>query len=163
MAWGAVLLTVRRIAILLAATVVLGGCDPGFHYRPQGWKVTSAAGAEWSAPGGDLVVETWGIAVLLGAQTITPEFEVRNRSKDVFVLERAELMIASGVHAGELPEKGAIAWRTVSPGGSRRIPVYWDFPQGANDVLGSNPRIVLEYRMDGEQKRLAIAYERGRP
>jgi len=155
---------VRRLvpAVMLAfiSLTLLVGCDPGFRYRPQGWRMVDESGAEWSTSIGDVILTHWGIAGTVGADGMHPEFEIHNRSARPLVLERIELVTPAGRYPGELPENGAIEARTVNAGATDRIGFLWTFSQPVTGALGATPQIVLEFRLEDQRERLVINYER---
>ena len=154
------LMMLSELTAALTAAIVLTGCDPGYRYRPEGWKVVGQSTALWSTSIGDVILEHGGIGGLTINKDIGPEFEIRNRSRHSFVLERAELVTPGGRQPGKFLTGAVDDVRTVKPGATRRVPVFWDFSQPANEVLGANPQIVLEYRLNNEPGRLVITYER---
>jgi hypothetical protein len=141
---------------------MLAACDPGFRYRPQQWQADKSS-FFWTTSIGEIRLQHWGIGDLIGSRGVTPEFEIRNTSPYSLVIERAELITASGRQTGKLPQingKDAVEARTVRGGATRRIAVLWEFPTPALDVLGPAPQIVIEYRLNDRPERLVINYER---
>src|SRR5262245_59486164 len=148
---------------VLAPVLAIVGCDRLFLYRPQQWQPVSSSTTRWSTSVGDVFIQHSGIGELTGSHGVMPEFEIRNMSRSSFVLQSAELVTATGRHNGGLPQidgKDVPEARMVKAGATRRIAILWQFSKHAMDVLGSNPQIILEYRLDDRMQRLVIDYER---
>ena len=71
-------------------------CDPGYQYRPVGWKALIQPSGGWSMSYGLIELQTFGISGIIGSQYISPEFAIRNRSTQVFVLEGAKVTSRTG-------------------------------------------------------------------
>lgn len=150
---------VRPVTILVVL-VLLWSCDPGFSYRPQGWQTEVGYDYLWSTSFDGVRITTSGISGLLGDRSISPEFEIHNATDQTLVLESAELTAQAGGYLGNLPDDGALEWRTVEPGSMGRISIGWDFEARPMEVLGEKPRLVLTFRLGAEPHSLEITYRR---
>jgi hypothetical protein len=154
----------RKAVALLARcgclAVLFGACDPGFTYRPAGWKAVDQQGGKWSTSAGPVDLETYGISGIVGSTYASPEYTVHNRSDRIVILERAELTTRTGRYFATLPSGGAIEARTVKPGTSQRITVFWEFPKAMPEVLGNSFQVALEFSLGQSGDQVRIKYER---
>lgn len=147
-----------HVAVGLGAVVLLSGCDPARFYRPQGWRAVDGHAATWITSIHDVEIETAGVGGLIGTRMIVPEFIIRNRTEQVFVLESADLLTPTGRRAGRL-SPGDLESRRVRPGAMARIVALWDLQKPLTKDLGSNPQVILEFTLDQRRDRFAITYE----
>jgi hypothetical protein len=144
----------------LVLLLLLWSCDPGFDYRPRGWQTEDEYNYLWSSSFNGVELRTSGIWGLIGDRNISPEFEIHNGTEQLLSLESAELATDAGRYFGELPDGGAIEWRTVEPGSKGRFPVRWNTDESAIDFLGANPSVILTFRLGDELRQMEITYER---
>ena len=71
------------------------------------------------------------------------------------VLESAELQANGKTYAGKLPE-GEARWRTVEPSSKGYFNVYWQFNAPAPDAIGSEPVLLMTFRVNGDTKSMRI-------
>jgi hypothetical protein len=150
------------LGVLLGCAGIASACDPGVRYRPQGWQPIEGNAGRWSTSVRGVTIQQFGIGDLIGARGITAEFEIRNQSNHVVILDSATLIAVEGTQDAELPDHGALDARSVQKAETRRIPIGWSFSKPASEALGESPRIVLTFRFDDEREQLAITYERAR-
>ena len=151
----------RRLGLSALALLLLLSCDPGFNYQPEGWE-SQEEGPRWLAQFGDMELATSGILGLQGGSGVIPEFAVTNGAGGPLVLEAAELVTPEGSFTAQLPGRGEATWRTIGPGDTRRIALHWEFDRPAPEVLGREPKIVLEFQISDELRRIEVTYSRSK-
>ncbi|HEX4965585.1 MAG TPA: hypothetical protein VF173_32545 [Thermoanaerobaculia bacterium] len=151
-------LTWWRCLAPISLLLLLGGCDPGFDYRPVDWPATSER-LVWEKVFDGFSIKISHLSGLLGGLSITPEFEVTNLAALPLVLESAELRSGTRTFAGVLPGKGEAQWRTIEPGASRQIIVLWRLEKSVPQVLGKHPSVKLIFQVGDQRVPVEISYE----
>jgi hypothetical protein len=149
--------SLRLLGLIPVLLFLAQGCDPGFSYRPEGWR---SRGYQWVSSFHEVGFTTWGITGILGDESITPEFEISNKGSTPVVLESAELWVDGRALLAHLPGRGEARWRTVAPGAVGRITLLWSFNESAHKVLGSRPKIVLKFQQGARPLEVVITYTR---
>lgn len=144
--------------LLAVVLLVVGGCDPGFEYRPVGWERVDRF--EWRTELDGVKVKTGVGLGLIADRTFGTEFDFENMSTAPVIVEGADLITAERRYAADLPGDGELRWRRVEPSNHGRVHLGWDFENYTTDALGHRPRIVLALRIGEEQHELEIEYER---
>jgi hypothetical protein len=154
----------KRISAFVVVGILLGllilGCDRGFSYYPEGWNKQGKGGG-WNKEWPDLKVRTWGIFGLNGSDNVSMEFEVTNKSKEAVTLETATLAVKKGSYPLVLAQlSDDPAWRTVPPGGVRRMPLAWpvEITGPLPEWLGPSPKITLDLKQGMQPRIVGISY-----
>jgi hypothetical protein len=123
-----------RIVAFLGMGLLLLGCDPGVSYRPASW--AKAAPYRWrSSPVEGLDFATSGVAALVGATGLSPEFTVTNHTTEPVILFAGVLRTRSGQYDSVSIPAGQEPYFTAGPGESKRITLSFRLPQAAGDIL----------------------------
>jgi hypothetical protein len=116
-----------------------------------------AGNKEWP----DLKVRTWGIFGLNGSDNVSMEFEITNKSKEAVTLETATLAVKKGSYPLVLAQlSDDPAWRTVPPGGVRRMPLAWpvEITGPLPEWLGPSPKVTLDLKQGMQPRIVGISY-----
>lgn len=149
----------RRLLAPIALLALLGGCDPGFDYRPVDWQPANERPG-WQKDFDGFRVRISHLAGLAGSRSVVPEFEVTNLTTTSLVLETAALRAGAREYEGTLPRQGEARWRTVDPGASRHIGVSWQLEAPVLDALGEQPSVTLVFRVGERRVPVEVSYRR---
>lgn len=143
--------------LLLLGISILGGCDPGFWFRPQGWEEkgqgTSVKTVHW------IRFETTAIKGIVGTRHVGADFQVRNGNREPLVLDAAEMWAEGRTFPAQLPDQGTLEWRTVAPEASGKLSMFWSFEKSAEQELGASPTLLLHLRVGEQRLPLAVQYK----
>lgn len=148
------------VAMVVLQGLLIIGCDRGFSYYPEGWN-KQGKGRGWNKEWPGLEVRTWGIFGLNGSANVSMEFEIKNKSKATVTLEAAKLVVKEGSYPLVLAQlSNDAAWRTVPPGGVRRMPLAWplEIPGPLAEWLGPSPKITLDLKEGWRPRTVEISY-----
>jgi hypothetical protein len=146
---------------LVSFMFFLQACDRGASYCPKAW-VAQREGREWSKSLDGVEIRTGGISELLGSDSMSPEFIIVNRTSRSLIMKSATLRAQRILYPARLPGQGEAKWRTVPPGETRRISLFWSFPKPFSDVLGEEPEIALDVQHGTVRRTIEIVYARSR-
>ncbi len=133
--------------LLVVSASLLIACDPGYTYHPDDWQPLEK-GYSWkkSLEGIDITISS--IGNLLGSKYISFSLEFTNRTDKLLVLEGAELIVQDNqIFKADLPDSGALRWRSIGANQSKSIDLSWTFNQPAIDVLGEHPEVIQNSRI----------------
>ena len=143
------------LTFVLALSLLLLGCDPGYRLHPVGWQPVDEY--TWSRNFGDFEIQTRGIGGLIGEWWVDPDLQIYNNVKPISV-RSAELRTANETFVGEIYAKGPI------PPSKKdyHLAVSWEFPdkRAAPRVLGARCEIVLNLKVGSEDRQIEIVYEK---
>jgi hypothetical protein len=149
------------LMMLMSFMFFFQACDRGSSYYPKAW-VAQREGREWVKSLEGVELRTRGISGLLGSDSISPEFIIANRTSASLIIKSATLRAQRFSYPARLPGQGEAKWRTVPPGGTLRIPLFWSLPKPFSEILGEEPEIALDVQQGAVRRTIEIVYARSR-
>ena len=147
-------------AALVIQSLLLFGCDRGFSYHPEGWS-HQGKGSGWKKELPGMTLRTWGIFGLNGSGAVSMEFEVTNKTTETMILEAVTLVTRRSSYPLPLASLSHDAgWRTIPPGGGRRMPMMWsrDASEPMPEWLGQSPKVILDLGGGPRIRKIEIPY-----
>jgi hypothetical protein len=137
-------------SILLACTLLsVAACDPGYDYRPVGWQRSDR---DWIWSDKNLEIRMFPVGSLIASDGLIPEIVVRDLAGRPIVVEGSTLITKRRQYSASIATKD-LRYRTVKPGGTLRMPIFFDFDGPIYKVLDETFQMDLAYRIGQEQLR----------
>lgn len=150
------IMTVRYF--IFASLMLAVGCDHGVTYVPIGW--TRVAEHKWSFENQDLHATMISQTMFTSSRWLVPEPEISNSTQANIVFESATIHTQSGTHWGEFGQENKLTRRTVRPGETKRVPMYFSFETPVPNAVGARFTLEVIYRVGPEEKRIVSEFRR---
>jgi hypothetical protein len=144
---------VAGLSIAIAFVMTLTACDPGFYYRPEGWKHMEEG--RWSAAIDGLDLETRGFGGLSRSPGWSVEFTVRNNSPRQVTIRRAVIKSEQGEFPSMPVTPENLGWYVVEPLQEKRITLSFRIGRPLAKVVRGSV-LTLEIETDSTTRSIPI-------
>lgn len=148
---------VRFASVLLVLSV--SGCDRGYNYQPvdpQGNRLP-----QWSETVGGVQFSAKPYTTLIGQSAAILYLDIANESdKEAFMLGGQLVTNGRTIEAEVDDSSEGRDARTVSPGASKSVMLFWDLGGSADEVLGPDITWVWRVRIGAAEHSLRVPMQR---